>query len=146
MNYPSSPPESLRVPITQQRPVLMAIPGTSPRRADAAAKKASWLERVGNAAIDPSDSDELRLRKTLLLLASGLMNIAAFLWLAIYWLMGLKLPTSLPLGYQFASAVLLVYYLKSKNFDHYRILQLALFLEFLEPGFQFGIILLLLKQ
>ncbi|MBX9633317.1 MAG: hypothetical protein K2X67_22535 [Burkholderiales bacterium] len=128
MNYPSSPPESLRVPITQQRPVLMAIPGTSPRSADAAAKKASWLERVGNAAIDPSDSDELRLRKTLLLLASGLMNIAAFLWLAIYWLMGLKLPTSLPLGYQFASAVLLVYYLKSKNFDHYRILQLALFL------------------
>jgi class 3 adenylate cyclase/uncharacterized membrane protein (UPF0136 family) len=42
--------------------------------------------------------------------------------------MGLKLPTSLPLGYQATSAVLLLYYLKTKNFDHYRFAQLALFL------------------
>lgn len=128
MNYPNPPPESLRVPITQQRPVLMAIPGTQTRPPTARGQKSTWLERIGKAAIDPMDSDELRLRKTLLLLAAGLMNIAAFLWLAIYWLMGLKLPTSLPLGYQFASALLLAYYLKTKNFDHYRIAQLALFL------------------
>ncbi len=91
-------------------------------------KTQSWLARIDNAAVDPSDSEELRLRKTLMLLASGLMNIAAFLWLGLYWVMGLRLPTSLPLGYQFASALLLVYYLKTKNFDHYRVAQLALFL------------------
>jgi class 3 adenylate cyclase len=105
------------------KPALMPAPASVdlPRRQ-------GWLERLGSAAIDPSDSDELRLRKTLLLLASGLMNIAAFLWLAIYWLMGQKLPSSLPLGYQAASALLLVYYLKTKNFDHYRLAQLGLFL------------------
>jgi class 3 adenylate cyclase len=128
MNYPTTQPEPFRVPNTPQRPVLMAIPGTQSRTAVPPTQTMSWLGRIGRAAIDASDSDELRLRKTLLLLSAGLMNIAAFLWLAIYWLMGLKLPTSLPLGYQFASALLLAYYLKTKNFDHYRMAQLALFL------------------
>jgi len=127
MNYPSSVPEPLRVPTPQQL-APMAISGISPRNPTPSRPRKSWLQRVGSSAIDPSDSEELRLRKTLMLLASGLMNIAAFLWLAIYWLMGLKLPTSLPFGYQFASALLLVYYLKSKNFDRYRVAQLALFL------------------
>ncbi|MCW5625925.1 MAG: hypothetical protein KIT73_14525 [Burkholderiales bacterium] len=102
------------------------VPSAAP--AEGRPHRPGWLERLGIAAIEPSDSEELRLRKTLLLFVSGLMNVAAFLWLAIYWLMGVKLPTSLPLGYQAASAVLLVYFLKTKNFDHYRLAQLSLFL------------------
>ena len=50
------------------------------------------IARLGAAAIDETDSEEIKLRKTLLMFASGLMNMAAILWLLIYWWMGLKLP------------------------------------------------------
>src|SRR5258707_4956582 len=64
------------------------------------------------------------------ILASVLMNVAAILWLLIYWWMGLKLPTSVPLGFQVVSAVILVVYLKTRNFDFFRVAQLSLFLFF----------------
>ncbi|MCU0869647.1 MAG: adenylate/guanylate cyclase domain-containing protein [Burkholderiales bacterium] len=86
------------------------------------------LGRLGEMAIDPADTEDMQLRKTMLLLIAGLMNVAACAWLGIYWLMGIKLPTSLPLGYQVASAALLAYFLKTRNFDHYRLAQLSLFL------------------
>jgi adenylate cyclase len=89
-----------------------------------------WLNRLGEAAIDPSDSDELKLRKTLLMFASGLMNVAAIIWLAIYWSMGLRLPTSIPLGFQILSALVIAIYLRTRNFDFFRVAQLALFLFF----------------
>ncbi|HXF17536.1 MAG TPA: adenylate/guanylate cyclase domain-containing protein [Burkholderiales bacterium] len=88
------------------------------------------ISRLGAAAIDENDSDEVRLRKTLLLFASGLMNMAAILWLMIYWSMGLKLPTTIPLGFQIASALILAIYLRTRNFDFFRMAQLGLFLFF----------------
>jgi adenylate cyclase len=88
------------------------------------------IARLGAAAIDEADSDELKLRKTLLMFASGLMNMAAILWLLIYWWMGLKLPTSVPLGFQVVSAAVLVIYLRTRNFDFFRMAQLGLFLFF----------------
>ena len=88
----------------------------------------SLLERLARAAVDENDSEELRLRKTLLMLASGLMNMAAFVWLALYWIMGLKLPTTIPLLYQLISVIILVIYLKTRNFDFFRFAQLSLFL------------------
>jgi adenylate cyclase len=88
------------------------------------------IARLGAAAIDETDSEELRLRKTLLMFASGLMNMAAILWLLIYWWMGLKLPTSVPLGFQVVSAAVLLIYLRTRNFDFFRVAQLSLFLFF----------------
>jgi len=89
-----------------------------------------FISRLGAAAIDAADSEELRLRKSLLMFASGLMNVAAIIWLGIYWWMGLKLPTSIPLGFQILSALVLVIYLRTRNFDFFRLAQLALFLFF----------------
>ena len=88
------------------------------------------LARLSQAAIDPRDDDETRLRKTLLLLASGLMNVATFIWLAIYWWMGLKLSTTIPVLFQLASALILIIYLRTRNFDFFRVAQLSLFLFF----------------
>jgi len=88
------------------------------------------ISRLGSAAIDPADSEELRLRKTLLMFASGLMNAASIIWLGIYWWMGLKLPTSIPLGFQVLSALVLFIYLRTRNFNFFRLTQLALFLFF----------------
>ncbi len=92
------------------------------------AKRGSWLERLGRAAVGDDDDEELRLRKTLLIFASGLMNMAAIVWLAIYWALGLKLPTTIPLAYQLLSALILAVYLKTRNFDFFRVAQLSLFL------------------
>lgn len=88
------------------------------------------IARLGDAAIDANDSEEIKLRKSLLIFASGLMNLAAILWLAIYWWMGLKLPTSIPLGFQILSALVVAIYLRTRNFDFFRVAQLALFLFF----------------
>jgi class 3 adenylate cyclase len=92
------------------------------------APTASLLGRLASGIVDDSDNEELRLRKTILLFASGATAIAAFVWLGIYWLMGLKLPTTIPFLYQVLTALILGIYLKTRNFDFYRMAQLALFL------------------
>jgi class 3 adenylate cyclase len=102
-----------------------AVPASA---AEPQARRGSWLERLGSAAVGENDDDELRLRKTLLIFASGLMNMAAIVWLAIYWALGLKLPTTIPLAYQLLSALILAIYLKTRNFDFFRVAQLSLFL------------------
>jgi adenylate cyclase len=89
-----------------------------------------FITRLANAAIDINDDEVMRLRKTTLLLASGLMNVAAILWLAIYWWMGLKLPTTIPLGFQVLSTLAVYTFLRTQNFELFRIVQLALFLFF----------------
>jgi len=115
--------------MTQLPDATAAAPGGAPAAALAPAPhRLTLLERLGRAAVDENDSEELRLRKTLLLFASGLMNMAAFVWLALYWIMGLKLPTTIPLAYQLISVVILVVYLKTRNFDFFRFAQLSLFL------------------
>jgi len=88
------------------------------------------ISRLANAAIDINDDEVMRLRKTTLLLASGLMNVAAILWLAIYWWMGLKLPTTIPFGFQVLSTLVVFIFLRTQNFDLFRVVQLALFLFF----------------
>ena len=93
-------------------------------------RRRGLIARLGAAAIDETDSDDLKLRKTLLMFASGLMNLAAVLWLLIYWWMGLKLPTSVPLGFQLVSAMVLGIYLRTRNFKFFRMAQLGLFLFF----------------
>ncbi|MGQ0578063.1 MAG: adenylate/guanylate cyclase domain-containing protein [Betaproteobacteria bacterium] len=113
----------------------MEIKETQPVSMDEPIKSAvtagrGLLARLGDAAIDVNDSEETKLRKTLLIFASGLMNLAAILWLAVYWWMGLKLSTSIPLGFQILSALVVVIYLRTRNFDFFRLAQLSLFLFF----------------
>ena len=84
--------------------------------------------RLRTAGISPSDSEELRLRKVVLLFACGLMIAAAALWLALYQALGLPVSASLPVAFQLASLAALVYYLVTLNFDVFRATQLGLFL------------------
>ena len=90
----------------------------------------SLIARLAAAAIEESDTEELRLRKSLLIFASGLMNLAAILWLLTYKALGLNFPSSVPFGFQIASAAILIIFLRTRNFDFFRMAQLALFLFF----------------
>ncbi len=74
------------------------------------------------------DTPEDKLRKSLLIFACAFMNFAVVLWLAIYWMMGLNFSSNVPLAYQLVSIGSLVIYLKTKNFEVFRFVQLSLFL------------------
>jgi len=62
--------------------------------------------------------------------AMGLTTAAPVLWLALYQWLGLKIDTSVPVGYQLVSLATLVLYLVTRNFDWFRLAQLSLYLAF----------------
>ena len=86
--------------------------------------------RLRTAGIEPDDTDDVKLKKSLLMFAMGLTVAAPVLWLALYGAMGLNLPASVPFGYQLVSLGTLLVYLVTRNFDLFRVLQLSLYLFF----------------
>ena len=88
------------------------------------------LDRLRTAGIDPGDSDEQRLNKSLLMFATGLASVASMLWLVIYWSLGPQLSSTLPFAFQILLATNLAIYIKWGNFDFFRLSQLTLFLFF----------------
>lgn len=77
---------------------------------------------------DTADTQEVKLRKNLLIFACAFMNLAVVLWLAIYWLMGLHFSANVPVIYQLISVSSLFFYLKTRRFEIFRFIQLSLFL------------------
>lgn len=92
------------------------------------AQQAGFIERLRNAGIEPGDSEELRLNKSLLMFATGLVSIASMLWLAIYWALGPQMSATMPYVFQLLLAGNMALYIRTRNFDFFRVSQLALFL------------------
>ena len=90
----------------------------------------NFIHRLRQAGIAQDDPEDLKIRKTVLVFAMGLMTAAPMFWLALYWMMGLQFSATLPLGYQFVSVTTLLIYVYSRNFSFFCISQLALFLFF----------------
>ncbi|MDP1983951.1 MAG: adenylate/guanylate cyclase domain-containing protein [Sulfuritalea sp.] len=88
----------------------------------------SFLARLQNAGIDPGDDEELRLNKSLLMLATGLASVAIMLWVTIYWILGPQFSTTAPIVFQLLLVGNMLFYLKSGNFEFFRVTQLGLFL------------------
>ena len=87
-----------------------------------------FLERLRNAGIEPGDSEELRLNKQLLMFATGLVSSASMAWLAIYWILGPQFSVTYPYLFQLALALNAALYILTRNFNFFRVTQLALFL------------------
>ena len=87
-----------------------------------------FIEGFRNAGILPTDTDDLRLQKSLLVFATGLICFASMLWLFIYWQIGPQLSSTIPFVFQVLLVGNLLVYLKTLNFDLFRQVQLALFL------------------
>jgi len=87
-----------------------------------------FLQRLQNAGIEPGDSDELRLNKSLLMFATGLVSLATMIWVAIYSTLGPRFSVNLPLFLQLLLAGNMLFYIKSRNFEFFRTTQLAVFL------------------
>ena len=88
----------------------------------------SVLSRIRQAGILPTDSEDLRLQKSLLIFATGLISFASMFWLFIYWQLGPKFSSTIPFAFQLLLVGNLLIYLKTQDFNAFRIIQLALFL------------------
>ena len=88
----------------------------------------SFMERLRNAGIEPSDSEEVRLSKSLLMLATGLASVAIMVWVALYWALGPVFSATLPLAFQLLLAGNMLLYLRTRKFEYFRVSQLGLFL------------------
>jgi adenylate cyclase len=86
------------------------------------------LSRLRTAGVEPGDSDDIRLKKQLLMFAMALTIAVPIVWVAIYRLFGVTISTTLPILYLLLSLVNLGVYLSTRNFGRWRLLQLGLFL------------------
>ncbi|HRI91312.1 adenylate/guanylate cyclase domain-containing protein [Accumulibacter sp.] len=88
----------------------------------------TFIDRLRNAGICAGDSEELRLQKSLLFFATGLISLASMVWLSIYWQLGPRFSSNLPFALQLLLVGNLLIYLKTLNFNAFRLIQLSLFL------------------
>jgi len=93
-------------------------------------KTLSLITRIG---IDPNDSDEVRLQKTMLTLGSIMFIAAGALWSILYFLFGEYVAGSIPLGYAIISScsVIIFHLTRRYRFFLFTQLLLILFLPFL---------------
>jgi class 3 adenylate cyclase len=88
----------------------------------------SFFDTLRNAGVTAGDSEELRLQKSLLIFATGLISFASMLWLFIYAQLGPQFSSTIPFIFQFLLIGNLAIYLKTLNFNAFRLIQLSIFL------------------
>jgi len=86
------------------------------------------VERVASAGSLPADTDEERLRKSALVLASLIITILSFVWVGTYAALGLWLSALIPFAYQVATVAGLALFARTKRYAPYRGSQLGLIL------------------
>jgi class 3 adenylate cyclase len=87
-----------------------------------------FADRIRHAGILSADSEEVRLQKTLLIFATGLVSFASVFWLLIYWQLGFRISSTIPFVFQLLLAGNLAIYLRTLRFEFFRQTQLGLFL------------------
>jgi serine phosphatase RsbU (regulator of sigma subunit) len=88
----------------------------------------SWIDRLANSVSLPSDTDEQRLRKAVLILLAGICTTLGIVWGIAYIALGRPLAGSFPLGYSVISTISLVYFFRSRGYQFFCRGQLALIL------------------
>jgi adenylate cyclase len=83
-----------------------------------------WLQRLTDIGALPSDSEEVRLRKSVLTLSSVLMAMLAFAWVGTYAVLGLWLSAAIPFAYQLASGASIYTFARTCRYRLFRTSQL----------------------
>jgi len=87
-----------------------------------------YIKRLAGDGDLPSDPDELRLRRAVLILLAGIYTILGVFWGAAYIALGRPLAGAFPMGYSAVSAVSIVYFFLSKRYKFFCRIQLILIL------------------
>ncbi len=88
----------------------------------------AWIKALAGDGDLPSDPEQLRLRKAVLILLSGTYTILGVFWGVAYLSIDRPLAGSFPLGYSVISAASIFYYFLSKRFQFFYRIQLFLIL------------------
>ena len=88
----------------------------------------SWMKGLSIYARHPSDTDEQRLHKAILILLAGICTVLGGLWGFAYHALGLTFSGSIPLAYAAISVVSLLYFFRSKRYRFFCRSQLTLIL------------------
>ncbi len=91
-------------------------------------REAEAFHSLIETGLSPDDPPELRIKKTLLVFATGLVSIGSMIWLLLYWQLGPQFSATAPFVFQLLLAVNLLIFFKTGHFDFFRFSQLALFL------------------
>jgi class 3 adenylate cyclase len=83
-----------------------------------------WLAALAAIGAEPSDSEELRLRKAVLTLSSTMMASLAFVWVFTYAALGRWPSAAIPFGYQLASAASIFTFARTRRYRLFRRSQL----------------------
>src|SRR3972149_5121315 len=91
------------------------------------------LPSVARIGIDPNDSDDVRLQKSLLVLGSSMFIAAGTLWGILYFLFGQFVAGSIPLSYAVVSSLSVIVFHLTRRYRFFLFSQLLLilFLPFL---------------
>jgi len=88
-----------------------------------------WLlKTVENVGADPTDSEEIRIQKRMLVAVTGIVTAFAVVWGLVYWLLGEPGAGIIPLGYSVLTAINLVIFSRTKRYRLFRTTQLLLLL------------------
>jgi class 3 adenylate cyclase len=85
-----------------------------------------WLRVPVQIGALPSDSNELRVRKAVLVLSSTMMASLAFVWIATYATLGLWVSAAIPFAYQVASAASIYTFARTHRYRLFRSSQLLM--------------------
>jgi adenylate cyclase len=85
-----------------------------------------WLHRLVDIGALPSDPDEVRVRKAVLVLSSTLMATLSLLWVATYAALGLWVSAAIPSAYQLASAASIYTFARTRRYILFRQSQLLM--------------------
>jgi class 3 adenylate cyclase len=81
------------------------------------------LSLVGVAGDDP---DEIRTQKAALTLAAVLVTLLSVVWVATYWILGLRQAAAIPFAYQLASVASIAVFSRTKDYRFFRVSQAAM--------------------
>jgi hypothetical protein len=79
---------------------------------------------LADIGVSASDSEELRLRKTVLVLSSTLIACLALVWVATFAVLGLWVSAAIPFAYQVASALGIYTFARTRHYLLFRRSQL----------------------
>ncbi len=100
--------------------------GSGKGRAPTSARR--LLERLALIGVLPVDSDEVRVQKVTLTLATVTVTVLSVIWVGTYLALGLPVSAAIPFGYQVASFVSLVAFARTKDYRLFRFSQIVLML------------------
>lgn len=81
---------------------------------------------MASAGSLPTDTEEVRLRKSVLVLSSSLMAVLSLVWVSTYAVLGLWLSAAIPFAYQLASLVSFYAFVRGRRYRLFRASQLAM--------------------